>query len=62
MGFKPMLLGMVSEHYNTKLRCLSIEVWMSDIAYQIKLYSDLRYYVKLRSLSRISEILISGSV
>jgi hypothetical protein len=48
--------------YNTKLLCLSICTEMSDIAYRIKVYSDIRYNVKLCSLSPISEVPISGSV
>ncbi len=35
---------------------------MSDIEYRIKLYSDIRYNVGLRSPSPISEVPISGSV
>jgi hypothetical protein len=33
-----------------------------DVRYRIKLYSDIRYNVGLRSRSPISEVLISGSV
>jgi hypothetical protein len=42
--------------------CLSREVGMSDIKYRIKLYSDIRYNVGLRSLSPISKVPISGTV
>ncbi len=47
-------LGTVSERYNTKLLCLSIHIEMSDIGYRIKVFSDIRYNVGLRSLSPIS--------
>jgi hypothetical protein len=60
--FEPTSLETVSEHYNTKLVCLSKCIEMLDIGYRIKVYSDLRYNVGLRSLSPISEVLRSGSV
>ncbi len=60
--FEPTLLGLDSKHYNTNLLWLSVQHWMSDIAYRIKLYSHIRYNVGLRSLSPISEVPISGSV
>ncbi len=60
--FKLTILKTVSQRYNTKLRCLSIPNEMSDIGYRIKVYSDIRYNVGLRSLSPISEVPISGSV
>jgi hypothetical protein len=61
-GFEFEPLDLVHERYNTQLHCFSVTVWMSDIGYRIKLYSEIRYNVGLRSLSPISEILISGSV
>jgi hypothetical protein len=60
--FEPTSLGMVSERFNTKLLCLSVCSEMSDTGYRIKVYSDIRYNVGLRSLSPISEVPISGSV
>ncbi len=41
IGFEPGLLAMVSECYNTKLKCVSTKMWMSDIGYRIKLYSNI---------------------
>ncbi len=60
--FEPTSLGKVSERYNTKLLCQLVRIEMSDIGYRIKVYSDIRYNVGLRSLSPISEVPISGSV
>jgi hypothetical protein len=54
--------GFGSSRYNTKVLCMFISKGMSNIGYRIKLYSDIRYNVGLRSLSPISDILISGSV
>ncbi len=59
--FEPVPLWTISGHYYTKLPLLTIEGWMSDIPYRIKL-SDIRYNVWLRSLSPILEVPISGSV
>jgi hypothetical protein len=59
--FEPGPRRMVSERYNTELLYISLNL-MSDIGYRIKLYSDIRYNVGLRSLSPISEVLISGLV
>ncbi len=42
IGFEPGPLAMVSECYNTKLKCLSIKMRMSDIGYWIKLYSNIQ--------------------
>ncbi len=39
--FKPAPIGMVSEHYKTKLLWLSGYIGMSDFGYRIKLYSDI---------------------
>jgi hypothetical protein len=60
--FEPTVLGTVCERYNTKLLYLSMYIEISDIRYRIKVYSDIRYNVGLRSLSPISEVPISGSV
>jgi hypothetical protein len=60
--FEPTTHGTGYEYYITKLLCLSIYIWMSEIGYRIKVYSDIRYNVGLRSLSPISEVPISGSV
>jgi hypothetical protein len=62
--FESTSLRMVSERYNTELLCLSVCKEMSDIEYRyrIKVYSDIRDNVRLRSLSPISEVPISGSV
>jgi hypothetical protein len=60
--FEPTSLGFLSKRYNTEILRLSMYIWMSDIGYRIKLYSDIRYNVGLHSLSPISEVPISGSV
>ncbi len=60
--FEPTTLEIVIKRYNTKLLWLSVYNWMSDIGYRIKLYSYIRYNVRLHSLSPISEVPISGSV
>jgi hypothetical protein len=52
-------LRMISEHYKSKLMCLSNKFWMSDTRYRIKLHSNIRYNVGLCSLSPISEVPIS---
>jgi hypothetical protein len=60
--FEPTSLGTVSERYNIKLLCLSVQIEMSDIGHRIKVYSNIQYNVGLCSLSLISEVPISGSV
>ncbi len=62
LRFEPAPLGMMSEHFNFTLLGLSYKIGMLDIGYRIKLHSDIRYNVGLRSLSPISEVPISGSV
>jgi hypothetical protein len=59
--FESTPLGMVSERYNTKLLWLSGWKGMSNIAYRIKHFSNIRY-VGPCSFSPISEVPISGSV
>jgi hypothetical protein len=56
VGCIPMPLRKVSKHHNTQLRCLFIQIGMSDNGYQIKLCSDIQYNVGLCSLSPISEV------
>ncbi len=60
--FEPATLALISDRFNTKSLWLSILIGMLDIGYRIKLYSDIRYNVGLRSLCPISEVPISGSV
>ncbi len=60
--FEPTPHGTICKRYYTKLLCLSVCIEMSDIGHRIKVYSDVRYNVGLRSLSLISEVSISGSV
>ncbi len=61
-GFEPTPHKRINERHNTKLLSLSVYIGMSYIGYWIKLYSDIRYNVGLRSLSPISEVPIAGSV
>jgi hypothetical protein len=58
-GIEPTTLQTEWERYTTELRYFSTTC---DVGYRIKLHSDIRYNVGLRSLSPISEIPISGSV
>ncbi len=60
--FESTSFGMVCKRYNTKLLYQSVCIEMSDIGYLKKVYSDIRYNVRLSSLSPISEVPISGSV
>jgi hypothetical protein len=58
--FEPAPLEMVHERFDIKILRLSGLKGMSDIGYQIKLYSDIRYNVGLRSFSPISLIMDIG--
>ncbi len=40
-GLEPSPLRNLSNHYNTELLCLTVSIRMSDIAYRIKLFSDI---------------------
>ncbi len=49
-GFKLKTLFFTSGRISSQLLCLSKIIWMSDIGYRIKVYSNIRYNVGLRSL------------
>jgi hypothetical protein len=49
-GFESNTLLLTGELLTSEPLFWSIKFWMSDIGYRIKVYSDIRYNVRLRSL------------